>query len=336
MIAFQHVSVARTDPGGRPLWVEDVSFSIDQGEIFGIAGHTGAGKSALLRTINGLVMPVQGDVTVDGRPVTRLKSRELLALRRHVGMVLSSSALMNSLPLRESIALPLSAPYGKDAKTAGRVEELLALTGIEGLGSTSPGSLSPEQQRRGAIARALATAPNILVCMEPTQGLTPAAGENILNLLQRLHRELNLTLVLSTQDLHVVKRLCGRAAILQAGKVLEINDAYTLFSTPKHPFTREFLNQQLSFELPPDVKEHAFGTIVCIEYMGDPANEPVLYETAQRFGVEFNILQGRIEYIGGKPLGKMYVSFNAEPALMVSVLGYLKTHTYRAEVIQDV
>jgi D-methionine transport system ATP-binding protein len=123
---------------------------------------------------------------------------------------------------------------------------------------------------------------------------------------------------------------------MQDGKVVELNDTYSLFSKPQHPFTRDFLNQQLSFELPPEVEEHACGTIVCIEYMGDPANEPVLYETAQRFGVEFNILQGRIEYIGGKPLGKMYVSFNAEPALMVSVLGYLKAHTYRAEVIQDV
>lgn len=336
MIAFQHVSVAKATPSGRPLWVEDVSFAIEAGEIFGIAGHEGAGKSTLLRTVNGLITPKQGEVVVDGHPVTRLSGRELSALRRQVGMVLPSPALMENLPLRDSIALPLLSSKADDAKTAGRVEELLALTGIEGLGSAYPGALSLEQQKRGAIARALSAGPKILLCMEPTLGLTPAAGESILNLLQSLHKELHLTLVLSTRDLHVIKHLCGRAAIMQAGKVIELNDTYSLFSTPQHPFTRDFLNQQLPFELPSEVKEHACGTIVCIEYMGDPANEPVLYETAQRFGVEFNILQGRIEYIGGKPLGKMYVSFNAEPALMVSVLGYLKAHTYRAEVIQDV
>jgi D-methionine transport system ATP-binding protein len=336
MIAFQHVSVNRTAPSGRPLWVEDVSFSIETGEIFGIAGHEGAGKSTLLRTVNGLVAPTQGEVVVDGRPVTSLNNRELTALRRQVGMVLPSPSLMNNLPLQDSISLPLIISKIGDGKIGKRVEELLALTGLEGLGGAYPGELSFEQQKRGAIARALASGPKILLCMEPTLGLAPAAGESILNLLQRLHKELDLTLVLSTRDLHVIKHLCCRAAIMQNGKVLELNDTYSLFSTPQHPFTREFLNQQLSFELPPEVEEHACGTIVCIEYMGDPANEPVLYETAQRFGVEFNILQGRIEYIGGKPLGKMYVSFNAEPALMVSVLGYLKAHTYRAEVIQDV
>ena len=336
MIVFQNVSVDRTAPNGRPLWVEDVSLSIDAGEIFGIAGHENAGKSTLLRMVNGLVPPDQGEVLVNGSPVTRLNSRELSALRRQVGMVLPSPALMHNLPLRDSISLPLGTFKADDGKTSKRVEELLALTEIEGLGGAYPGALSQEQQKRAAIARALASGPQVLLCMEPTLGLSPAAGESMLNLLQRLHRELKLTLVLSTRDLHVIKRLCGRAAIMQNGKVVELNDTYSLFSIPRHSFTRDFLNQQLSFELPPEVAEHACGTIVCIEYMGDPANEPVLYETAQRFGVEFNILQGRIEYIGGKPLGKMYVSFNAEPALMVSVLGYLKAHTYRAEVIQDV
>ena len=336
MIVFQNVSVDRTAPNGGPLWVEDVSFAIEAGEIFGIAGHEGAGKSTLLRMVNGLITPDQGEVMVDGGPVTRLNSRELCALRRQVGMVLPSPALMRGLPLRDSISLPLGTFKADDPKASNRVEELLKLTGMEGLGGACPEALSPEQQKRGAIARALASSPKILLCMEPTLDLSHTAGESILNLLQRLHRELKLTLVLSTRDLHVIKRLCGRAAIMEDGKVVEINDTYSLFSTPQHPFTRDFLNQQLSFELPPEVAEHAYGTIVRIEYMGDPANEPVLYETAQRFGVEFNILQGRIEYISGKPLGKMYVSFNAEPALMVSVLGYLKAHTYRAEVVQDV
>jgi D-methionine transport system ATP-binding protein len=336
MIAFQHVSVAKAAPGGRQLWVEDVSFTIETGEIFGIAGQEGAGKSTLLRTVNGLVTPSRGEVVVDGLSVTRLNGRELSKLRRHVGVVLPSPALMNNLPLRDSIALPLGTSKTDDGKISKRVEELLALTEMEGLGGAYPGDLSIEQQKRGAIARALASNPKILLCMEPTLGLTPADGECLLHLLARLHKELQLTLVLSTRDLHVIKRLCGRAAIMQNGKVAELNDTYSLFSTPQHPFTRDFLNQQLSFELPPEVEEHACGTIVCIEYKGDPANEPVLYETAQRFGAEFNILQGRIEYIGGKPLGKMYVSFNAEPALMVSVLEYLKAHSYRAEVIQDV
>ena len=336
MIAFQHVSVARTAPSGRPLWVEDVSFTIEKGEIFGIAGHEGAGKSTLLRTVNGLVAPTQGEVVVAGHTVTRLSKRELASLRQQIGMVLPSPALLNNLPLSDSIALPLVSSNIDEKKASGRVEELLALTGLEGLGSAYPGALTLEQQKRASVARALASKPKILLCMEPTLGLTPSAGEDILKLLHRIHRELQLTLVLSTRDLHVIKHLCSRAAIMQAGKVVELSDTFSLFSTPQHPFTRDFLNQQLSFDLPPDVKEHACGTIVRIEYMGDPANEPVLYETAQRFGVEFNILQGRIEYIGGKPLGKMYVSFNAEPALMVSVLGYLKAHTYRAEVIQDV
>ena len=336
MIAFQHVSVARTTQSGRPFWVEDVSFTIDAGEIFGIAGHEGAGKSTLMRTINGLVTPTRGEVLVGDQAVTRLSSREINSLRQQIGMILSTPALMGNVTLFDNIALPLVASGLGSSEVHGRVQELLAWTDIAGLGGAYPSALTLEQQKRGAIARALAGKPKILLCMEPIRGLSPSAGEQLLSLLAKLHKELDLTLVISTSDLHVIKRICGRAAILQAGKVVELKDTYSLFSTPEHPFTREFLAQQLSFDLPPDVREHAVGTIVSIEYMGDPANEPVLYETAQRFGVEFNILQGRIEYIGGQPLGKMYVSFNAEPALMVSVLGYLKSHTYRAEVIQDV
>lgn len=336
MIAFQHVSVARTSQSGRPFWVEDVSFTIDDGEIFGIAGHEGAGKATLMRTINGLSALTRGDVVVDGQAVTRLNQRELSSLRQKIGMVLSTPALMGNVTLFDNIALPLFAQGTKVNEINDRVQELLALTDIEGLGGAYPSALTIEQQKRGAIARALAGKPKILLCMEPLQGLSPSAGEQLLNLLSRLNKELGLTIVLSACDLRVIKSICNRAAILQAGKVVELKDTFSLFSSPEHPFTREFLAQQLSFELSPDVMDHAVGTIVSIEYKGDPANEPVLYETAQRFGVEFNILQGRIEYIGGQPLGKMFVSFNAEPALMVSVLGYLKSHTYRAEVVHDV
>ncbi len=336
MIAFQHVSIAGAAKDGRSYWVEDVSFEIERGEVFGIAGPKGSGKSALLRTVNGLLLPTKGDVVVDGLHVPLLSGRELQSLRRKLGLVLSSPALLLSLTIKENIALPLLSSGMKHGEAGARAEETLALTGLEGLGSACPAALTAEQQKRAAIARAIAAKPEILLCMEPASGLAPAAGESVLSLLENIRNALSLTLVLSTCDLHEIKRLCGRAAIMKEGKAVEVGDTYSLFSTPSHPFTRDFLAQQLSFELPSDVREHAFGTIVAIEYMGDPANEPVLYETAQRFGVEFNILQGRIEYIGGKPLGKMYVSFNAEPALMVTVLAYLKEHTYRAEVVPDV
>jgi D-methionine transport system ATP-binding protein len=260
----------------------------------------------------------------------------MIALRRKAGWLPADPALMAGLTLEENIALPLAASGAKKEEIANRVRDLLKLTGLEGLNRAYPASVTYEQQKRVSLARALISGPKVLLCLEPAQGLAPAAEDEYLDLLDRLHTDLKLTVLLSTTDLHVIKRLCSLAAILKDGKIVEQDDAYTLFSMPKHPFTREFLAQQLSFGLPQEVKDHAIGTIVLIEYMGDPANEPVLYETAQSFGAEFNILQGHIEYIGGKPLGRMYVSFNAEPALMVSVLNYLKSHTYRAEVVKDV
>ena len=336
MIAFQHVSVTRLDPRAKPLLLDDVSFSIAPGEIFGITGPKGAGKSSLLHTVNGLLRPTQGDVIVDGQPLSTLSGRELPQLRRKVGMALPAPALAASLSLAENIVLPLMAARMKSSEIGPRVDELLALTGLEGLGGSPSNKLALQQQKRGAIARALSSKPKILLCLEPAYGLEPAAGEDILSLLENIQKELGLTLVIATRDVHAIKRLCSRAAVLDSGKIVELSDTYSLFSKPEHPFTKEFLSGQLSFELPAEVREHAYGTIVCIEYMDDAANEPVLYEVAQRFGVEFNILQGHIEYIGGKALGRMYVSFSAEPALMVSVVTYLKEHTYRAEVVQDV
>lgn len=336
MIDFQHVTILRPESQSRPLWVEDVSFQVEAGEIFGLVGPAGSGKSALLRTVNGLIRPTRGDVAVDGQPLSKLSARELRSLRRKVGMVFPDPGLMGNVSLKENIALPLSAAGMAQGDIAARVEELLSLTDLNGLGGAPCGTLTLQEQKRGAIARALALKPKVLLCLEPGQGLEQSAGERILTLLESLHRNLGLTLVISTHDAQAVKRLCGRTAVMKAGQVVELKDIYSLFAAPEHPFTRDFLAQQLSFGLPSEVREHAYGTVVCIEYMGGAANEPVLYETSQRFGVEFNILQGHIEYIGGNALGRMYVSFSAEPALMVPVLNYLKEHTYRAEVVQDV
>ncbi len=336
MIAFQHVSIRQKSTIGERLVVEDVSFQIEEGEIFGIAGPAGSGKSALLRTVNALERPALGDVVVDGQAVSALSAQGLKDMRGKVGLVLPGSSLMESKPLWENIALSVWSSPKKPEESIGRVRELLALTGLEGLENARPASLSPEQRQRGAIARALFGNPKILLCQEVTDRLPPASASAVLTLLKAIHQALQITMVVSTSELDVLKQLCSRAAIMQESKLVELNDLYSLFSAPAHPFTKEFVAQQTAFSLPEEVKEHAYGTIVSIEYIGESANEPVLYETSQRFGVEYNILQGRIEYIGGKALGKMYVSFNSEPALMSSVLAYLKEATYRVEVIQHV
>lgn len=331
MIAFDHVSVKDK----TRLKVDSVTFSVEAGEVLGITGPIGAGKSALLRTVNGLVTPSSGVVKVEDEAVAGLSEKKLRALRRKAPMVFAKPEFMPRKTVFENLALPLKGiPPEESATPEARVTSAMAFAGIAGLEKEYPPNLSGELSHRAAIARALVLRPDILLCDELPSTLEPEETDGILDLLLRVNQEMGITLLLTTPDLNVVKKICHRTAIMQGGRLIELDDTYSLFSDPKAPFTRAYVAQQLPFDLPREVMDHAYGTIVRIEYRGDAANAPVLYEVSQRFGVEYNILQGRIEYIGGKALGKMYVSFSSEPALIPLVLDYLKENVSHAEVVQ--
>ncbi len=332
MIFIEHVTVY--DPMGKKNRLNDVSLSISKGSICGFFGPKGSGKNTLLKTINGLVLPDVGTVRINQQKVNALTEKEIYTFRKNIAFLQQRPLLLPHLTLIENILLPLeNMPIAqKPGETS--ISELLAFFDLQGLEHNYPKQLSKEQMYQAALARSLVTAPCVLLIEEVGEFLAPENRQPLFLLLEKWNKQHQTTIIVSTNDVDTIKEFCNQGAILKDGTLLEVSDPYQLISAPSHPLTAELLSKHLPFDLPKEVQQRAFGTIVLIEYAGDEANEPVLYEVSQRFGVEYNILQGRIEYIRGRALGKMYVSFNSEPELMPAVLEYLSQNTHHVEVVQ--
>jgi D-methionine transport system ATP-binding protein len=334
MIEFQNVSVDFTQKAGVFTAVRDVSFRIEKGEIFGIVGSSGAGKSTLLRTINLLQSVTGGHVLVGGRDVTQYRGAPLRRHRRDIGMIFQHFNLADNLTVYQNIAFALRAAGKSRAESDETIRRYLALVGISEKSDTYPSKLSGGQKQRVAIARALAGGAKILLCDEPTSALDAETTVSILNLIRELSEELGITVVLITHELEVIKSICGRCAVMDGGRLVEIGGVYDLFTTPKNDFTKQLIGHMQKYDLPPEVVGNTSGPVLKLSFRGERANAPVISDATRRFGVRFNILVGRIEYIEDRPLGILYVNPLGEPSAVQQALVYLKEAVEEVEMIE--
>lgn len=221
----------KTYPGGVAA-LDGVDLHVAQGEIYGVVGRSGAGKSTLLRAVNLLERPDSGTVRVAGQELTALAPGELRAARRRIGMIFQQFHLLSARTVAGNVALPLELAGVARSQRAGRVRELLDLVGLAGKAGEHPARLSGGQRQRVAIARALATDPAVLLCDEATSALDPYTTVEILHLLRDLNRRLGLTILLITHDLGVVERICDRAGVLDAGRLVESGPVGGLLGEP--------------------------------------------------------------------------------------------------------
>ena len=237
MIALHDVHKIYPGSGGAAL--AGVSLSVARGEVFGVIGQSGAGKSTLIRLINALERPTSGRVEVDGIDLAALGPADLRALRRRIGMIFQNFGLLSSRSVAANVALPLKLA-GRTGIEA-RVAELLARVGLSDHAHKYPAQLSGGQKQRVGIARALATGPDILLCDEATSALDPETTRSVLALLRELNRELGLTIVLITHEMEVVRAVCDRVAVLEAGRVVESGTVADIFAHAAHDATRRML-----------------------------------------------------------------------------------------------
>ena len=276
------------------------SLTIETGEVFGIVGHSGAGKSTLIRLINRLERPSGGRILIDGENVTGYDAAELRAYRRKVGMIFQHFNLLSSKTVTDNIAFPmkLAGIYSRQ-EIQERVTELLARVGLTDHARKYPSQLSGGQKQRVGIARALACRPTILLCDEATSALDPQTTQSVLRLLADINRELGLTIVLITHEMDVVRRVCDRVAVMDAGEVVEMGPVSEVFLHPKHPTTRDFVFESESIdrdEMQQDL-QHASGRILRLTFKGEATYKPLLGHVARESGVDFSILSGRIDHI---------------------------------------
>jgi D-methionine transport system ATP-binding protein len=228
---------------GTPVTaLQGVSLKIERGDIFGIVGYSGAGKSTLLRLINGLESPTSGEVIVDGKNISQLKTKELRLARQKIGMIFQHFHLLWSRTVRDNVAFPLEIAGVPKQKINEKVNHLLERVGLADRADAYPSQLSGGQKQRVGIARALANDPDVLLCDEATSALDPETTASILNLLKEIHKDTGITLVLITHEMSVVRAICNKMAVMENGRVVETGTVEQIFQSPAHPLTKQFIS----------------------------------------------------------------------------------------------
>ena len=245
MITLTNISKSFETSAGTVKALDNVSLTIDTGQVFGIIGESGAGKSTLVRCINLLEQPTSGSVVIDGRDVTSLRGSELRALRADIGMIFQRFSLFEQRTVLDNVIFPatLASSAGRvsRAEATDRARELLGLVGLEGKEHSYPSQLSGGQQQRVAIARALMTNPKTLLCDEATSALDTLTTSQVLDLLGSINEKLGVTIVLITHSLAVARRICGRIAVMEHGQVVEQGTVAEVFGNPQADVTRALL-----------------------------------------------------------------------------------------------
>jgi D-methionine transport system ATP-binding protein len=335
MIEIKNLSKTYSTKNSLVKGVDDVSLTIREGEIYGIVGYSGAGKSSLLRCINLLERPTSGQITVNGVDLTSLKGEALRLARLKIGMIFQHFYLISQKTVYENVAFSLKAAKLASDQIKGRVEELLEMVGLADKRDVYPAQLSGGQKQRVAIARALANNPTVLLCDEATSALDPTTTKSILNLLKKINRELNITIVLITHEMNVVKEICNRMAIMQQGRVIEEGAVYDVFANPQEALTKEFIDSVVSFEIPEVILQGCKGPIVKVTFKGEVAGEGVISETLKNFNVQGNFLHGSIEYIQELPLGIFVMEVNGPKEEISRALQYIRSREVQVEVLRD-
>jgi D-methionine transport system ATP-binding protein len=337
MITFEKVSKKFRSKDKEITAVNEVSLSVNKGEIFGVIGFSGAGKSTLLRLVNLLERPSTGKVMVNGREISSLSQKELRKQRQQIGMIFQNFNLFNSRTVFGNVAYPLKLAGAPKEVINQKVNDLLKFVGLADKANHFPEQLSGGQKQRVGIARALATSPDILICDEATSALDPETTGEILNLLKKVNAEYNVTILLITHEMQVIRKICDRVAVMENGSVIEEGTVFDLFTDPQTRTTQNFissvLNDNLSAGLHTTLSEKQ-SRLYRLIFKGESTNKPILSDIAKKYDVHVNILNGNISELQGVLFGNLIVELQGENSEVDRVLEELKEHVEVKEVTQ--
>ena len=315
------IGVGKTYEGaqGPVQALQGIDLTIERGEVFGIIGRSGAGKSSLIRTINRLEQPSSGRVLINQVDIGDFNEDQLVALRRRIGMIFQHFNLMSAKTVWQNVELPLKVAGVPQAERWRKVGELMELVGLQGKRDAYPAQLSGGQKQRVGIARALVHDPQILLCDEATSALDPETTESILALLRDINRRLGLTIILITHEMAVIRAICDRVVVLEGGQVAEQGPVWQVFGDPRHEVSRTLL-APLQQGLPEELRARLRSTatpdaalVLRLRVTGAQAGEADLSSLFNLLGGQVNLLQGGIERIQGRALGSLVVAVSNSP-----------------------
>ena len=327
--------------------VENVSLTIPSNTVFGIIGKSGAGKSSLVRLVSLLENPDSGKVFYDDKRVDNLSKNDLIEQRRRIGMIFQNFNLFSSRTAAKNIAYPLEICGTPKAVIKERVAELLELVGLSDRADAPISTLSGGQKQRIAIARALANKPDILFCDEATSALDPQTTRSILELIRAIQKKMNLTVVMITHQMEVVRDACDQVAVLDNGSVVEQGLVSDIFTNPKSSVTKDFIShigvsvsdEETSASSTDDKSENNIvhwskskGKYrLC--FVGEKTSEPVLSKMAKQFDVEFNIHAGGVQHLTEKDIGVLYVDITGTEEQTAKAIKYLESENVIVEEV---
>lgn len=320
--------------------LSDVSLKVPSGKIFGVIGTSGAGKSTLIRCVNLLERPTFGEIIVDGKWLMQLSDAQLAIERRQIGMIFQHFNLLSSRTVFENVAFPLELIGASKADIQTRVVELLKLVGLAEKANDYPASLSGGQKQRVAIARTLANNPKVLLCDEATSALDPATTRSILNLLKDINRRLNITILLITHQMEVVKSICDEVAVISHGKLIEQGSVGEIFADPKHELTKEFIASSLHLDIPRVYQERlqkedaeGLSPLLRLEMTGKSVNEPVISEVSRLFDTNFKIVSAQMDQAGDVNFGVMLIELSGKRENYEAAIEYFISKHIKTEII---
>lgn len=320
--------------------VDSLSLMINEGDIFGVIGYSGAGKSTFVRLLNRLEEPTDGTVHIAGKEMTALKGKELRLARQEIGMIFQHFNLLWSRTTTENIAFPLEIAGVPKAERPKRVQELIDLVGLSGREDSYPSQLSGGQKQRVGIARALANDPKVLLCDEATSALDPETTNSILELLTDINKKLGLTIVLITHEMHVIRKICNRVAVMENGAIVEQGDVMEVFSNPKKPVTKNFVEQIVSDTRDEDNLEYILnlpkeGMIARLHFVGESTSDALISKVAKTFNIDITILQGKLTKTLGGVLGTLTVQMKGTKEEIYKAVEFIENTSKEVEVIRD-
>ena len=343
MIELRHISKDFGTGEHAVHAVQDVSLTVETGEIFGIIGFSGAGKSTLVRCINLLERPTSGEVLLDGQELTALPPKQLRQTRKKIGMIFQHFNLMPSRTVAGNVAYPLRGSGLSREQIAAKVQSLLELVGIGNKADAFPSQLSGGQKQRVAIARALANDPSVLLCDEATSALDPQTTKAILHLLRDQNAKRGLTIVLITHEMAVVREICHRVAVMEHGRVAEQGEVFNVFVDPRQDITRSFIrttsNLQKVEELiaadSPVTRLKPGELIIRLSYVQRNAAEPLISVVTKLFDVSLNIIFADINIVQDAPIGGTVAIISGERSHITKAIEYFIDKNVGVEVIKD-
>ena len=313
---IRFIGLGKTYPGQVQPALQGIDLNIRRGEIFGIIGRSGAGKSSLLRTINRLEQPSQGRVLIDQVDIAPFDEDRLVALRRRIGMIFQHFNLMSAKTVWQNVELPLKVAGVAKAERQRKVRELLELVGLAEKHHVYPAQLSGGQKQRVGIARALVHDPEILLCDEATSALDPETTASILELLRDINQRLGLTVVLITHEMAVIRDICQRVVVLERGEIVEQGEVWQVFGTPRHDVTRTLLaplQTKLPAALRASLRAQPVSRDAAVVLKLDLVGEPDLSALFSDLGGRVRLLQGGVETIGEHALGQLILAVRGSP-----------------------